>query len=147
MSRPHSPGVELLEPCECYAIQVDGWYFALMKFARWEMKIRGQIKLSNLFVTMHYMEKELPKPAVFESRAWLHMHFYAGEGRRHEAWVEQNLDFERERLIRVGDVPSRSDDPSSSPVQGDWLGRLGVLEVLAGFGRIPTAETYVPLEK
>jgi len=114
----------------CFSLEVHGHFYAVMMTAVMHTPMPKKDPLTaDLVCVMNYRASSPPTDLhVFEKRLWMHLHFGQWGGKQLMMWCARDLDFERSRLVFLGDVASRSDDPRDSPKVGFWPGLLAVLE-------------------
>ncbi|MGA2499389.1 MAG: hypothetical protein ABSH20_16740 [Tepidisphaeraceae bacterium] len=128
--------MERLAKCPCYALQVDGYYYALMMVAIQQSAGRsGSIITFNLIGVLQFRSKTLPTRAVFESRRWMRLYFGEWGGDQLVFWCHSQKRFEAERLIPIAEVDSQPDDPFECPVMCQWPGAMEILKAVSALPR------------
>jgi hypothetical protein len=95
---------------------------------------------TNLIGFLNFRSTELPTLDVFLKREWMLLRFGDWRGDRLIFWCVPDEAFEKSRLIRIGKVPRRPDDPTETPKVGwNWVGAVEVLEVVSTLPEITSS--------
>jgi hypothetical protein len=76
---------------------------------------------TNLAVTLHYKNSEMPTLDVFEKREWLRLTHHAWKGDLELCYLSA-IQFRnvKDRFVRVGNIPLRDTDPRTSRTYSSW---------------------------
>lgn len=106
-------------PGDCLAVRLtSGLYGAALVLAEDTRPGHGQ---PNLVGVLRYREEEMPSREVFEARDWLVLTHHAWNGRPDLSWCwASGHPDAADRILRVGNIPLRQDDPKDWSVFGGW---------------------------
>jgi len=124
----------------CFAVEVGGYYYALMMTAVMKLPRKGRSPLmSDLVVVLNYRGNSPPKTLdIFESRDRMRLHFGQWGGKELMTWCTCDEKFERSKLIALGEIAPKANDPLECPSVASWPALLAILELVS---KLPTVES------